>query len=78
MINIRFQTGRNQQAIYSGQCECGNVLTFTPGGNAVICVKCGRRWVTDVTAIADVVPSAVDPKIRRAAGPGERKIRAIV
>lgn len=75
MINIQFMTGRDRQAIYKGQCECGNVLTFTPGGSSVTCVQCGRRWVTDVVAVADKIPM---PKTSAAKiGPKERKRKGI-
>lgn len=49
MINIKFQSGVNQQPIFSGLCTCGNMLTFTPGRDAV-CPLCGRRWATKVEA----------------------------
>jgi len=75
MNNIQFQSGRNRQAIYSGLCECGTVLMFTPGGS-VHCLQCGRRWLTDIVSVVDKVET--NPKTRRSkAGPSERKSKAI-
>lgn len=81
MQQIQFQQGRNRQAIYSGMCECGNVLTFTPGGKPVTCVQCGQRWNVSITAvIGKPTPprpkpdiDSGKPKAQRKTGPAERK-----
>jgi len=69
MEGIEFRNGVSGQAIYTGLCECGAPVSFTPGGKTVTCGVCQRKWQAEPVKVKLVRR----PKGRAKGGPKETK-----